>query len=82
MRRTPSHRTKKAQVLPDLRDPKHWIGPRWLGIYRNADDPRLFVRVGLSKRINFAHQSARWFIALIAGLILAGYCLGLMNGMG
>lgn len=59
-------------------DPQHVIGPRWLGIYHNPNDPRLIVPrpirwMGLT--LNLAHRGTRFCIAGIVFVLILGLAL-------
>lgn len=72
-RRTPTRRERDEQAW---NDPRNWIGPRWLGIYKASDDSRLFVpkRIRLAGwTLNFGHPSARWFFVVLALLCLFAF---------
>jgi uncharacterized membrane protein len=63
-------------------DARFRVGPRWLGLYANAEDARLFVPkpgrwLRLGRTLNLAHPHARWFIGAIAFLLLFGITLSL-----
>lgn len=66
-------RRKRAERKPDWDNPDLRIGPRWLGLYHDPGYPHLFVPrrfrwMGIS--INLGHPAARWFIALLAGVVI------------
>jgi len=66
------------------KNPDNWIGPRWLGFYKSAEDSRLFVPKSIrftGWTLNIGHASARWFligiaisgILAVAGVLLLGH---------
>lgn len=63
------------------KNPENWIGPRWLGIYKAAEDARLFVPKPVrfaGWTLNLGHPSARWFLvgtAVLAILAIVGVLL-------
>lgn len=71
-----SERNARAWQNPD-----NWIGPRWLGLYRAADDDRLWVPKvprGLGWTVNLAKPAgvAMLSILIIIPLaIIGGYAL-------
>ncbi len=49
----------------------NWRGPRWIGFYASSRDSRALVPKSprlLGFTLNFAHPSARWFLAAIAAI--------------
>lgn len=69
---------RKAPMTSRSADPRHWLGPHWLGLYRNADDPRLFVPKRwspLGKTLNLAHPGAKWPLAMSAAAIIIGIAI-------
>lgn len=71
-----------APVADPVRDDRFRVGPRWLGLYRNGNDTRLFVpkpgrRFG--RTLNLAHPHARWLIASFVFLLLIGIGLDLAS---
>lgn len=54
--------------------PIHWIGPRWLGLYRAPDDSRVWVAQypkALGWTVNLARPGGvAILLALVAGVLL------------
>ena len=76
-------RVKQQAQSRETNHPAHWIGPRWLGIYRNSKDSRLFVRRSrpfIGWGLNHAHPMARLIIAVIVAMILVGLLLAVTLG--
>ena len=71
-----------ATVVDPVRDDRYRVGPRWLGLYRNDKDARLFVPKprGIGRTLNLAHPHARWLIAAFVFLLLVGIGLQLAGG--
>ena len=60
-------------------DPDNWIGPRWLGLYRAADDDRLWVRKvprALGWTVNLARPvGVIILMALVVAVLLLAYAV-------
>lgn len=60
------------------RNPDNWIGPRWLGLYRAADDDRLWVPKvprSLGWTVNLARPAGLIIpVALVIAVLAVAYC--------
>ena len=69
-----SERNARAWQNPD-----NWIGPRWLGLYRSADDDRLWVPKvprALGWTVNLARPGSVIILtALVIAVLLLAYAV-------
>ena len=60
-------------------NPDNWIGPRWLGLYRSADDDRLWVPKvprALGWTVNLARPvGVGILMALVIAVLLLAYAV-------
>lgn len=69
---------RSPESKPDWDNSAYRIGPRWLGLYSDPADTRLFVpkrRAWLGKTLNFGHPAAKWFVAMTIAALLVGIAL-------
>jgi uncharacterized membrane protein len=75
----PTRKTARSiESKPGRDDTDCRIGPRWLGLYCDVTDARLFIprhRAWMGKTLNFGHPAAKWFVAMTIAALLVGIVL-------